>query len=131
MKDRGFTLIEVVVSILLFSIVIGSVFYFFSNSMQNQIKLREKYRLLRISRESIDFFINNSSVEKYGRREKEDYIIEWEIYPAEEKRKMMYMGGGASFVQLKLVHLRVKKKGDKESEFDYNFLINGLSLSKR
>jgi prepilin-type N-terminal cleavage/methylation domain-containing protein len=127
-KQKGFTLIEVVVSVALFAMVMGAVFYFYSNSMTNQTKLREKYTLLRVSREFVDSFINyNTREQKKGLDEKEGFLLEWTMTPIEEKKDVIFASGVPPTAQLNLVHVNVIKKESKQTALQLDFLVNAIS----
>jgi prepilin-type N-terminal cleavage/methylation domain-containing protein len=130
---KGFTLIEVVVSITIFAMVMVSVFYFFSNSMNNQEKLKEKYTILRISREFIDTFIEgwNRADGLKGSQEKENFILAWDMTPVEEPKDLLFSSGRAPVVQLNLVRLRVVKIETEETVLDLDFLVNTISDKAR
>lgn len=130
---KGFTLIEVVVAITIFALVMTAVFYFFSNSMNNQEKLKEKYTILRISREFIDTFIEgwNRSEGMKGSQEKENFILAWDMTPVEEPKDLLFSSGRAPIVQLNLVRLHVIKKETNEPVLDLDFLVNTISDTAR
>ncbi|UCH94033.1 MAG: type II secretion system protein [Candidatus Aminicenantes bacterium] len=129
-KD-GFTLIEVLVSITILFLVIASVFYFYSHLMDNQAKLKEKYKILRMGKEFVDSFIFGSDPEILsitgGQREVEDFILRWNIYPAEDERAVLFTSGVAPMAQLKRVHLEIIKAETGKSVLDLHFLVNTIS----
>ena len=131
MRRQGFTLLEVVIAIMIFMIVMVAVFQYFSGMMNHQEKIKEKYRLIRVARETIDSFLNNPPTEESGSVEKEGFLIQWEIFPAEDKRRIPYTGGAATFAQLKLVHLQVLSARDRDELARYDFLINDYSTLQR
>ncbi len=131
MKQRGFTLLEVVIAIMIFMLVMVAVFQYFSGMMNHQEKLKEKYRLIRVARETIDSFLDNSVTAESGSQEKEGFLINWEIFPAEDKRRIPYTGGATTFAQLQLVHLTIRKSGDRKELAVYDFLINDYSTLQR
>ena len=124
MNRKGFTLIEVLVSIILFLMVITSVFYYFSNLIQNHSKINEKYKILRITKGFIDSFKWDIPVKKRGLWNNENYIIEWEKHPVEDKRKILYTSVGVRYIQLNLVKMNVLRKSSKKNLYTTNFLIN-------
>ena len=131
MNNRGFTLIEVIVSIAILFLAIAAVFYFYSNLMDNQTKLKEKYVILRISREFVDSMVFSNdpymTERKSGRREAEGFILDWKINPAEEKRDVLFTSGLAPVAQLQRVHLEVIKKKTGKKVLDLHFLLNTIS----
>ncbi|MCU0288624.1 MAG: type II secretion system GspH family protein [Acidobacteria bacterium] len=127
-KENGFTLVEVVVSVALFALVMGAVFYFYANSMTNQAKLKEKYILLRVSREFIDSFINYSTKKQSkGLDEKEGYLFEWTMSPIEEKKDIIFASGIPPTAQLNMVHVNVIHKESKQTVLNLDFLANAIS----
>ena len=133
MKDNGFTLIEVIVSITILFLVVASVFYFYSHLMDNQAKLKEKYRVLRIGKECVDSFIFGNDpgllTVKKGRREIEDFILLWEMNPVEDGREVLFTSGLAPLAQLQLVHLELLKTNTGNNVLDLHFLVNTISPS--
>ena len=83
--DRGFTLIEVILAITLLFMVIAAVFYFYSNLMENQGKIKEKYALLRTAREFVDSIVFSGdrglALESGGKRETDRFLLRWKIIP--------------------------------------------------
>jgi len=129
MKDRGFSLLEVLISIVILSSIVISVFYFYSGTIGNHKKLNEKYKLFRISREFIDNF---QETENSGKEEREGFLLRWESFPIEESRKLMRAEGGInSFLQLKLVHLEIFRKSNKKNLLSLNFIHNGFISVKK
>ncbi len=128
---RGFTLIEVVIAIMIFMLVMVAVFHYFSGMMSHQEKLKEKYRLIRVAREAIDSFLDKSAVEESGSWEKEGFLIKWEAFPAEDKRRIPYTAGATAFAQLKLIHLTIHTAGERTLLAAYDFLINDYSTLQR
>lgn len=127
-KANGFTLIEVVVSVALFAMVMAAVFYFYSNSMTNQAKLKGKYTLLRVSREFVDSFINyNTREQKKGLDEKEGFLLEWTMTPIEEKKDVIFASGVPPTAQLNRVHVNVINKESKQTVLQMDFLANAVS----
>lgn len=137
MNNKGFTLIEVIIAIAVLFLAVASVFYFYSNLMDNQAKLKEKYTILRISREFVDslVFSNDFDVtgkgKGRGRREAGGFILAWDIYPAEEKREILFTSGIAPLAQLNRVHLQVIKKETGKRVLELHFLINSISAPYR
>ncbi len=133
-SSRGFTLIEVIVSITLLFIVVAAVFYFYSNMMDNEGKIREKYTLLRITKEFIDSFAFRSADEAAkpggGANEREGFILQWRIYPAEERRDVFFSSGVVPQAQLNRVHLRIVKKETKKQVLELQFLVNTILPAK-
>jgi prepilin-type N-terminal cleavage/methylation domain-containing protein len=128
MINKGFSLLEVLISILILSLIVLSVFYFYSGIIGNQQKLNERYKILRISREFIDNF---REIKNYGKEEREGLLLEWEAFPIEEPRKMMRSAGGLDrFLQLKLVHLEILRKSNKKSLLSLNFVYNAFISAK-
>jgi prepilin-type N-terminal cleavage/methylation domain-containing protein len=131
MKDKGFTLIEVIVAITILFLVVASVFYFYSNLMENQAKLKEKYRILRIGKEWVDSFIFGNDPEllmvKKGQRKVEDFILRWEMHPVEDGREVLFTSGIAPLAQLQLVHLELLKTNTGNNVLDLHFLVNTIS----
>jgi len=130
-NQRGFTLLEVVIAIMIFMLVMVAVFHYFSGMMNHQEKLREKYRLIRVAREAIDHFIGEPVQEASGSWQKEDFVVRWETFPAEDKRRIPYTVGATSFAQLKLVHLTITRAGTQTQLASYDFLINDYSTLQR
>lgn len=127
-NENGFTLVEVVVSVALFAMVMGAVFYFYANSMSNQAKLKEKYTLLRVSREFVDSFINyNTREQTKGLDEKEGFLLEWTMTPVEEKKDVIFASGVPPTAQLNLVHVNVINKESKQTALQLDFLVNAIS----
>ncbi|MDQ1354686.1 MAG: hypothetical protein QG657_4995 [Acidobacteriota bacterium] len=127
-NEKGFTLVEVVVSVALFAMVMGAVFYFYANSMSNQAKLKEKYTMLRISREFVDSFINyNTREQKKGLDEKEGFLLEWSMSPVEEKKDVIFSSGVLPTAQLNRVHVNVINKESKQTVLQMDFLVNAVS----
>lgn len=130
-KEKGFTLIEVLVSVALFAMIMGAVFYFYSNSMTHQAKLKEKYTLLRISREFVDSFINyNNHKQSNGLDEKEGFLFEWTMTPIEEKKDIIFSSGIPPTAQLNVVHVNVIKKESKQNVLNLDFLVNAISTDR-
>jgi len=127
-NENGFTLVEVVVSVALFAMVMGAVFYFYANSMSNQAKLKEKYTLLRVSREFVDSFINyNTREQTKGLDEKEGFLLEWTMTPVEEKKDVIFSSGVPPTAQLNMVHVNVINKASKQTALQMEFLVNAVS----
>lgn len=130
-RSEGFTLIEVLVSITILFLVIGAVFYFYSQLMDNQAKLKEKYTILRIGKEFVDSFIFGNDPDMLarsgGQREERDFILRWNIYLAEDERAVLFTSGVAPMAQLKRVHLEIIKKDTGKSVLDLHFLVNTIS----
>jgi prepilin-type N-terminal cleavage/methylation domain-containing protein len=130
-RSEGFTLIEVLISITILFLVIGAVFYFYSQLMDNQAKLKEKYTILRIGKEFVDSFIFGNDPDMLarsgGQREERDFILHWNIYPAEDERAVLFTSGVAPMAQLKRVHLEIIKKDTGNSVLDLHFLVNTIS----
>jgi prepilin-type N-terminal cleavage/methylation domain-containing protein len=128
---HGFTLIEVLVSITILFLVIAAVFYFYSHLMDNQVKLKEKYTILRIGREFVDSLIFGNDPEMLassrGQREERDFVLRWNIYPAEDERAVLFTSGVAPMAQLNRVHLEIIKKDTGKSVLDLHFLVNTIS----
>ena len=131
MDRRGFTLLEVVIAIMIFMIVMVAVFQYFSGMMNHQEKIKEKYRLIRVARETIDSFLNTPDGAESGSIEKEGFLLKWEIFPAEDKRRIPYTGGATTFAQLKLVHLTILRGRGREEVARYDFLVNDYSTMQR
>lgn len=129
-KDNGFTLIEVILAITLLFMVVAAVFYFYSNLMDNQGKIKEKYILLRVAREFVDSFVftqdRGLALQKRGRREIEGYILEWRIAAAEPPREVVYSSGIAPTAQLKRVYVRFIKKDTGNQVLDLHFFVNAV-----
>lgn len=127
---HGFTLIEVLVSITILFLVIGAVFYFYSHLTDNQVKLKEKYAILRIGKEFVDSFIFGNEPDilarSGGQREERDFVLRWNIYPAEDERAVLFTSGVAPMAQLKRVHLEIIKKNTGKSVLDLHFLVNTI-----
>ena len=121
-------MIEVILAITLLFTVIAAVFYFYSNLMGNQEKVKEKYTLLRVAREFVDSFVftqdRGLAMQKKGRREIEGFILKWNTYPAEEPREVIYSSGIAPTAQLKRVYVRFFKKESNQQVYDMLFLVN-------
>jgi len=132
MKSKGFTLIEVIISITVLFLAVASVFYFYSNLMNNQEKLKEKYTILRITREFVDTLIFSNDPDmtdkNSGRLESEGFILKWDIYPAGEKRDVLFTSGLQPQAQLKRVYLEVIKKETGKKVLDLHFLKNTISM---
>ncbi|MCP4217096.1 MAG: type II secretion system protein, partial [bacterium] len=132
-KAGGFTLIEVVIAITIFAMVAGAVFYFYSNQVDNQIKLKEKYSLMRLTRQFIDTFTgdeNNRNIEN-GSTEMEDYVFEWTLHAVEKPREVRMTSGLAPLAQLKLVHLQVFRKKNGGQVLSLDFLFNTIRSRNR
>jgi prepilin-type N-terminal cleavage/methylation domain-containing protein len=130
-RSHGFTLIEVLVSITILFLVIGAAFYFYSQLMENQVKLKEKYTILRIGKEFVDAFVFGNNPEilavSGGQREERDFVLRWNIYPAEDERAVLFTSGVAPMAQLKRVHLEIIKKDTGKSVLDLHFFVNTIS----
>jgi type II secretory pathway pseudopilin PulG len=128
---QGFTLIEVIIAITILFLVIGSIFYYYSQVMENQAKLKEKYRILRIAREFVDSMVfSNDTVMlamTEGKSEIEDFQLRWHVYPVEDGREVLFTSGILPLAQLKRVHLEIIKKGTGKSVLDLHFLLNTIS----
>ncbi|MCP5048975.1 MAG: type II secretion system protein [bacterium] len=129
-RAGGFTLIEVVVSIALLFMVVAAVFYFYSNLMDNQGRIKEKYALLRIAREFVDSFafsggggLNMDG----GRREIEGFMLMWTSEPAEDEREVLFSSGVLPVAQLKRVHLQIFNKMTRQQVLELDFLLNTIS----
>lgn len=129
-RPSGFTLIEVIISIAIFSIVMVAVFYFYSNTMNNQEKIREKYTILRISREFIDSFTANTEnwVTPKGSQDKENFILQWEMNPVEDGKEIIFTSGRAPVARLHMVHLWVIKKETGNAVMELDFLYNHVAF---
>lgn len=130
-RSHGFTLIEVLVSITILFLVIGAAFYFYSQLMENQVKLKEKYTILRIGKEFVDAFVFGNNPEMLalsgGQREERDFVLRWNIYPVEDERAVLFTSGVAPMAQLKRVHLEIIKKDTGKSVLDLHFFVNTIS----
>ncbi|MCP4150048.1 MAG: type II secretion system protein [bacterium] len=131
--NQGFTLIEVIVAITLFTMVIGAVFYFYSNYMNNQAKLKERYAVMRISRDFIDAFISDpANIDSPGGTEEiEGFILDYQLYPAGKKEEVLLTSGRPPMAQLKVVHLQVIQKNTGKNLLDLHFLYNTISRKRR
>jgi type II secretory pathway pseudopilin PulG len=127
----GFTLLEVIIAIALLFMVVAAVFYFYGNLMANQGKIKEKYKLLRISRAFVDSFVfrGQASIpgQQKGRLEKEGFILLWNIFPVENKREVLFSSGVVPMAQLNRVHLEILKKENRSRVMELNFLVNVFS----
>lgn len=122
MKDKGFSLLEVLISVIILSSIVVSVLYYFSGTIDNQKKLIEKYKILRICREFIDNF---QEKENSGKEEKEGILLEWEVFPVEEARKLIGIGRGINtFLQMKLVHVEIFRVSNRKKLLSLNFITN-------
>jgi prepilin-type N-terminal cleavage/methylation domain-containing protein len=130
-RSAGFTLIEVLVSITILFLVIGAAFYFYSQLMENQVKLKEKYTVLRIGKEFVDAFVFGNDPDRLvrsgGQREERDFVLRWNIYPVEDERAVLFTSGVAPMAQLKRVHLEIIKKDTGKSVLDLHFFVNTIS----
>jgi hypothetical protein len=110
---------------------VAAVFYFYSQSMEHQAKLKEKYRILRIGKQFVDSYIFSTDPEKLtmtdGKREVEDFILQWNVYPVEDEREVIFTSGLLPLAQLKRVHLEIIKKTTGKSVLDLHFLVNTIS----
>jgi prepilin-type N-terminal cleavage/methylation domain-containing protein len=126
--SKGFSLLEVIIAILIFSIFIVSVFHTYSGFINSSSKFEEKYVILRLAREFVDNFNDENSE---GKEEKEAYILEWQSYPIEGQRKISSGQQVGSFLQLKLIHLDIISKESKKKVFTTNFVSNEYSTVKK
>ena len=135
MKSKGFTLIEVIISIAVLFLAIASVFYFYSNLMNNQAKLKEKYTILRVTREFVDSFIFSNDPDltnkNSGQMEAEGFVLKWDIYPADEKKDILFISGLPPQAQLNRVYLQIVKKETGKKVLDLHFLKNITSTPGR
>jgi prepilin-type N-terminal cleavage/methylation domain-containing protein len=127
---QGFTLIEVLLAITLLFMVISAVFYFYSNLMENQGKIKEKYALLRTAREFVDSLVFSGdrglTLGSGGKRETDRFLLRWKIYPAEKPREVIYSSGMAPTAQLKRVHVQFFRKETKRQVLELHFLVNAI-----
>lgn len=130
---KGFSLIEVVVAITVFSLVMAAVFYFYSNAFNNREKLRAKFTELRLAREFMDSVADdqNPRLPERGFREKEDYRLEWLILPVEEGREILLTSGAAPKTQLHAVRLRLLKKKSRRPALELTFLHNRTKFDRK
>ncbi len=130
-QARGFTLLEVIIAISLLFMVVAAVFYFYGNLMENQGKIKEKYKLLRVSRAFVDSFVfrGRASIpgQQKGQLEEEDFILKWNTFPIENKREVLFSSGEAPMAQLKRVHVEIFKKGKGNRVMELQFLVNVFS----
>lgn len=130
-RHHGFTLLEVVIAISLLFMVVAAVFYFYANMMENEGKIREKYTLLRITRQFVDAFVFRSADEAgEGTKEQEGFILKWKIFPAGERRDIFYSSGIVPQAQLNRVHLWVLHKNTKKQVMELQFLVNTILPAK-
>lgn len=125
---KGFTLLEVIISIVIFSTFSVASFYYFSNSMKHHEKLEEKYVLLRMVKEFVENF---ESSEKMGSEEKEGFIIKWRVTEVEDQRKIISRGSLDFFLQLRAVHLEVINNRLNKQVFSTAFFCNLLLAEKK
>ncbi len=131
-SESGFTLIEVIVAIVIFSMVMAAVFYFYSNAIDNQGKLREKYTILRISRQFVDSF-TAGAVPWDGRRGQQDmgdFVMDWKMFPVEDGREVVFTSGRPPLAQLNVVRLRVIKKETNLQVYSLDFLFNTIAYQR-
>jgi len=125
---RGFTLIEVVVATTLLFMVTGAVFYFYSNLMDRQGKIKRKYIVLRLAREFMDGFVfNHQQLPRYapgGKSEREGFRLEWNTAPAEQAREVLYSSGLPPMAQLHRVNCRIINLESGNQVMELNFLVN-------
>jgi prepilin-type N-terminal cleavage/methylation domain-containing protein len=132
MEDRrGFTLIEVLVSISVLALMIVAAFHFFSGAMDNHRRLSEKYLLLQQARQFIDSF---DSGEWAGVEDGGVFRFEWQAFPLHAPRRMS--GGGMETrmregLQLRLVHLEVIEKDRDKTSLTLDFLTNVQAAVRR
>jgi prepilin-type N-terminal cleavage/methylation domain-containing protein len=130
-KKSGFTLIELILAITILFMAVAAVFYFYSQSLEHQAKLKERYRVLRIGKQFVDSYIFSTDPEKLtmtdGKREVEDFILQWNVYPVEDEREVIFTSGVLPLAQLKRVHLEIIKKTTGKSVLDLHFLVNTIS----
>ncbi len=124
MNKKGFTLIEVLVSITLFFITMVSVFHYFSNHIQNHNKISEKYKILRITKDFIDSFKWSTPLQKEGTSNIEEYVIKWKMFPIEDKRRVLNTSGRLTYFQLSLVKMSLINKNSKKQLYKTSFLVN-------
>ena len=121
MNKRGFSLLEVILAIVIFSSFLAAVFYFLSGAINSNTAFKRRYTQLRILREFVDNF---SSHEEKGAEEKEEYILEWQAYNMETKRRIVSRTPVNNYLQLKMIHLEMKEKENKNRVFSLNFIYN-------
>lgn len=122
-------MIEVIVAIVILFMAVSAVLYFYSQRMESQQRIKEKYRLIRTAREFVDTFINDKTMadEENGQRETADFIITWKVFPAEEEKEIIFSSGRRPVAQLKRVHLEFTAKATGNRVLDLHFLINTIS----
>lgn len=125
-NQRGFSLLEVIIALVMFSSFAASVFYFFSGAINSHGKLKQKYTQLRVMREFVDNF---ESREKEDVVEKEGYVLAWKAYELEKKRRMQGKQPLRNYLQLKLIHVDMRKKGKKDILTSFDFVINEFVTS--
>jgi prepilin-type N-terminal cleavage/methylation domain-containing protein len=128
MKKKGFTLLEVIIAIMIFSIFSVSVFYFFSNAIERNLKFEEKYVILRMAKEFISQY---DTLQQDGTRTREGFLLKWHSTPMEEPRKIV-TGSDVNYnLQLKLVHLDIIRQEDQKNLLSVNFIYNDLLSAKK
>lgn len=128
MKKKGFSLLEVVIAILVFSLFSVSVFYFYSNAIERNLKFEEKYVVLRLAKEFISQY---DSRQRDGTGTREGFRLKWHSTPMEEPRRII-TGSDVNYnLQLKLVHLDIIRQEDKKNLLAVNFIYNDLLSAKK
>jgi len=128
MKKKGFSLLEVVIAILVFSVFSVSVFYFYSNVIKRNLKFEEKYVVLRMAKEFISQY---DSQQRDGTWPREGFLLKWHSTPMEKPRRII-TGSDVNYnLQLKLVHLDIIRQEDQKNLLAINFIYNDLLSAKK
>ena len=129
MKIRGFTLLEVLIALVILSLLVMSVFHFFSNTARYHQKIGQRYKLLR----AVKTFISNFTPgETRGQKDEQNFRFQWDSQVVRDQKKVRIPGqsGGGVFSRLNRVKVRVYRIGSSAELFSTTFLINELSAVK-
>lgn len=128
-NNSGFTLIEVIISVVILFMTVAAVFHFYSQRIDNHMRIKEKYNQIRIAREFVDTMINDPqlAIDEKGRNETEAYTLQWHAYPIEEKREVVFSSGKRPTAQLKRIHLDIVSKTSSHTQLSLDFLVNVIA----
>lgn len=129
MKDRGFTLLEVLIALVILSLLVISVFHFFSNTLGYHHKIGRRYDLLRRVKTFISTF---SPEETKGQQDYENLRIEWSSREVRKPKNVRLPGRqGGVHSRLIRVDLAVYRTGGTTELYTTTFLVNALSRVKK
>jgi type II secretion system protein I len=123
---QGFSLVEVLVALVIFSSFAIAVFHFYGNAIDLNGRFAEKYTAIRIAKEFVDTF-QLEDEKQQGQVKKEGLVINWKLLPVEKQRKLITRDPVATFITLKLVDAAIVVDNTDIVLHSFHFLVNEVS----